>query len=274
MGEYLKPQAPARIVENKPIQNNLSKPPRIGLKINPKDGAALIFIPAGEFIMGSNDGNGDEKPLHKVTLSGYYIYKTPVTVGMYEKFCKETNHPMPPEPDHDGAHFNPNWSKKDHPIVNVSWNDAMAYCQWAGVKLPTEAQWEKAARGTDGRKFPWVGEFDINNLWCSKEKGNDAGGTAPVGSYPSGASPFGVLDMAGNVWQWCADYYDESFYSSRRMEQPNPENNIAGTDGRRVLRGGSWEHVVASNYFRAAARLREGPSHRGADVGFRCALNE
>ena len=113
----------------------------------------MVLTPAGEFLMGEPKTNGQgwvRNPLHKVYLSSYYIYRNLVTVGQYEKFCRAVKRSMPPAPA-----FNQNWEKKDHPIVNVSWDDAMAYCAWAGVQLPTEAQWEKAARGVDGRPYPW-----------------------------------------------------------------------------------------------------------------------
>ncbi|MCW3094831.1 MAG: exported protein of unknown function, partial [Chthonomonadaceae bacterium] len=231
-------------------------------KKNSKDNADMVFIPAGEFTMGSNDSDS-EKPVHTVMLDGYYIYLTPVTVGQYLKFCDETGHARPPAPN-----FNPNWSNRDHPIVNVSYNDALAYCAWAGVKLPTEAQWEKAARGTDGRKFPWGNDFDRSKLWASSKFG-DAGGTKPVGSFPSGASPFGVLDMAGNVWQWCSDWYDPNFYSSRLATERNPENQSVGDQKFRVLRGGSWDSCDPLDFL-SADRHDDVPDDWYNYIGFRC----
>lgn len=138
---------------------------------NPYDGAEMVYVPAGEFTMGSIDYE-PEKPIHKVTLDGYYIYRTPVTVSQYLHFCYITGYrkPLPPT-------FNPNWMYRDHPIVNVSYINALAYCTRARVKLPTEAQWEKAARGTDSRIYPWGNEFDRYNLLCSTTKFGDAGGT-------------------------------------------------------------------------------------------------
>ena len=236
------------------------------LKKNSKDDADMVFIPAGEFTMGDKDFT-TAKP-HTVTLDGYYIYLTPVTVAQYLKFCDETGHSKPTAPS-----FNPNWSKRDHPIVDVSYNDALAYCAWAGVKLPTEAQWEKAARGTDGRQFPWGDAFDTSKLWASKSKVGDAGGTTPVGSFPSGASPFGVLDMAGNVLQWCSDWYDKDFYSSRIATERNAENQSVGDKQNHVLRGGSWFYN-GPNYFRSAFRYNDDysfvPDYRYNSFGFRC----
>ncbi len=209
-----------------------------GSKVNPKDGAEMILIPAGTFTMGDSDQS--DNPPHQVYLDAYYIYKNLVTVGQYKRFCAATSHKMPIAP----SGFNPNWSKDDHPIVKVSWYDAQAYCKWAGTRLPSEAEWEKAARGTDGRKFPWGDQFDMTKLWCSKSKGGDAGGTTSIGKY--GVSPYGLTDMAGNVWQWCEDVYC-------------------------VLRGGSWSNGNA-DYFRCAYRGNDLPNSKWGNFGFRCAV--
>jgi formylglycine-generating enzyme required for sulfatase activity len=226
-------------------------------RINPKDGAVMIYIPAGEFLMGSNDGYNAEKPQHRVYLDGYWIYKYPVTVAQYRKFCRVTGRQEPPPPD---------WGwKDDHPIVNVTWHDAVAYCQWAGVRLPTEAEWEKAARGTDGRKYPWGNEWDGSK--CANSVGtNNLHSTVPVGSYPQGVSPYGVHDMAGNVWEWCSSLYRPYPY---RADDGREEigKNVAGK--RRVLRGGSWDSDVGD--FRAAYRGGSNPGDWWFDVGFRCA---
>lgn len=242
-------------------------------KINPKDGAKMVYIPAGEFLMGDDDLKS-VNPCHTVTLSGYWMYKNLVTVKQYKQFCSETGRQMPDEP---GGHkyfnravpaFNPGWSKENHPIVNVSWNDAVAYAKWAGVSLPTEAQWEKAARGTDGRKFPWGNDFDLSKVWASKAHWGISGGTTSVGRY--GMSLYGCTDMSGNVWQWCADWYDDKFWSSRQAEQSDPVNTVEGERKSRVIRGGSWfdfDPVL----FRAAYRAGDVPSSRTLEVGFRCA---
>ncbi|MBM3241021.1 AAA family ATPase [Candidatus Poribacteria bacterium] len=236
---------------------------------NPIDGAEMVYIPAGEFIMGTSDEQidallkkfpdwsrswfDDEKPQRPVYLDGYWIYKYEVTVAQYRKFCNETGRQMPEAPF---------WGWQDnHPIVYVSWNDAIAYCDWAKVQLPTEAQWEKAARGTDGRTWPWGNEWDGSkcNSW---ESGTQK--TTPVGSYPQGVSPYGLMDMAGNVWEWCADWYDEKYYTSA------PDRNPPGPSSEtwRVLRGGSWfDYPVVA---RAAVRNRDDPGVRGNDRGFRC----
>src|SRR5262249_39269306 len=155
----------------------------------------------------------------------------------------------------------------DHPIVNVSWDDARAYCEWAGGQLPTEAQWEKASRGTDGRQYPWGNPWDSSKCQASRREFADSGGTAMVGSPPRGNSPYGVQDMAGNVWQWCADWYD--YYQSAANR--NPTGPATGTN--HVFRGGSW---FGTNFdeFRAAYRDGNVTDFRDNDVGFRAAAPE
>lgn len=264
----------------------------ITVRTNPKDGAEMVLVPAGEFIVGSTDDQietayqaamkvvkvphsdyTDEGPQHKVFLDGYFIYKTPVTVAQYKKFCAATGRGMPQSPD---------WGwKDDQPIVNVTWDDAKAYCNWAGVLLPTEAQWEKAARGTDGRLYPWGNRWDDKRLQCSKNAPSDARRTAPVGSFPAGASPYGCLDMAGNVWQWCADWYDVDYYKT------SPKRNPTGPDhgNYRVMRGGSWRYGGPITFmFRTADRSRQAPDGGTSirdpeggglwkahdEIGFRC----
>ncbi|MGO8672638.1 MAG: formylglycine-generating enzyme family protein, partial [Capsulimonadaceae bacterium] len=232
-------------------------------RINPADGAEMILIPAGEFIMGSNDPETwmqDSHPAHKVTLDDYYIYKNPVTVAMFVKFCDATGRKMPTKPPWG-------WDKADYPMVNVSWDDAVAYAKWVGAALPTEAQWEKAARGTDGRKYPWGNDWDPAKCRCSSKALGDAGSPIAVGSYPAGASPYGVLDMAGNVWEWCADWYADDTYRIFREREPlGPEKGA-----KRVVRGGSWNNYDEGN-FRCACRTDYLPENRYDRIGFRCAL--
>ena len=237
-------------------------------KINLKDGAEMILIPAGEFLMGSTREQANawllahpdepedwftrENPQHTVYLDAYYIYKNDVTVAQYQKFCAATGHALP-QPPQWGWHEN-------HLIVNVTWDDAKAYANWAGASLPTEAQWEKAARGGDGRIFPW------GNAWDGG-KCNNSYGTSQVGSFAAGASPYGVLDMAGNVWQWCADWCDVNFY--RNSPARNPQGPDTGKA--RVVRGGGWNSSVVPGAFRAACRGWVEPTGRGDGGGFRCA---
>ncbi|MBI1924842.1 SUMF1/EgtB/PvdO family nonheme iron enzyme [Candidatus Poribacteria bacterium] len=252
------------------------QPNQVTESTNPTDGAVMVYIPEGEFLMGTSDeqfnvlfnqfSNGKyswsdweflwfdgDKPQHRVYLDGYWIYKHEVTVAQYRKFCQETGRQMPPAPS---------WGWQDnHPIVNVTWDDAVAYCQWAGVQLPTEAQWEKAARGTDGRIWPW------GNGWDSRNCNSNVSGiekTTPVGSYPLGASPYGLMDMAGNVWEWCADWYDKNYY--RKSPPRNPQGPANGTD--RVVRGGSCYHYLLN--VRVAHRDLHFPDYWNHNGGFRC----
>lgn len=224
-------------------QISVSQGTDLPVKRNQKDNAEMIHIPAGDFLMGDSDQN--DNPRRRVHVAGYWIYKNLVTVGMYRKFCNATNRPMPSAPS-----FDPNWQQDDHPMVDVTWDDTQAYCKWAGVSLPKEAEWEKAARGTDGQKFPWVGDWDASK--CANSVGSSRSGTASVGSYPQGASPYGVLDMAGNAWQWCDDWHDNS-------------------STQRVLRGGSWS-TNDPDRFRCAFRLSYGPGSRFDNDGFRGVL--
>ena len=243
-------------------------------RMNPKDGAEMVYVPAGEFLMGSTDAEIDaafrdasahykivekewytsQGPKRRVCLDGYWIYKNDVTVAQYRMFCQATGRQMPDAPG---------WGwKDDHPIVRVTWADARAYCDWAGAALPTEAQWEKAARGGDGRKYPWGNKWDPGKLWCSV--GEERTSTAPVGTYPAGASPYGALDMAGNVCQWCADWYNKDYYRNGVTNNPNGP----ATGHFRVLRGGSWNDDDGL-LFRSAFRRHGGPSPWLDGDGFR-----
>ncbi|MGO8673392.1 MAG: formylglycine-generating enzyme family protein [Capsulimonadaceae bacterium] len=223
-------------------------------KINPKDGAEMIQIPAGPFQMGDTDQS--DNPVHTVTLSSYYIYKNDVTVAMYKKFCAATGHAMPPAPDWG-------WDKSNYPIVNVTWNDATAYCKWAGVHLPTEAQWEKAARGTDGRQYPWGNDWDPAK--CANSVGTSITSPTPVGSFPAGASPYGAMDMAGNVWNWCSDWYDADYCKGDHGADPTgPDSGDT-----RVLRGGSWSYNPFADIFRASFRNNVTPTFDNNLLGLR-----
>jgi len=221
----------------------------------------LLYVSAGEFLMGSTDADpdafGDEKPQHKVTLAAFWIDHTEVTKDQYQK-CVQAGKCAAPSCSGTGV--------RDHPVVCVSWQDAADYCVWAGRRLPTEAEWEKAARGTDGRKYPWGDEApDCGRLnYWGKDNGC-VGNTAAVGSYPTGASPYGALDMAGNVWEWVADWYDATYYAS------SPAQNPTGPDAGqyRVLRGGSW--FFSQWLVRAALRDRYAPVGSNDHIGFRCA---
>jgi formylglycine-generating enzyme required for sulfatase activity len=197
-----------------------------------KDGAPMVLIPAGEFTMGDNQGSDDEQPARQVYLDAFFMDKFEVTVGMYAMFLKATGIDAPPEwqvmnqPPH-----------QKRPVVNVDWSDANTYCRWAGKRLPTEAEWEKAARGTDGRLYPW-GNDPPDRLRANygKEKWNDHQAVVPVGTLHDGRSPYGIYDMAGNVWEWTGDWYDKNAYKNSPAR--NPKGAASGEY--KVRRGGSW----------------------------------
>lgn len=239
-------------------------------KVNPVDGAEMVYVPAGSFVMGADPSEipdatrkyFENAPRRRVTLSGFWIYKNVVTVAQYRAFCNATGYSMP---------IAPAWGwKDDNPIVDVSWYDAMSYARWAGVALPTEAQWEKAARGSDGRAYPWGNQWDPALCVHSKSNLGDLGGTRKVGSCPGGASPYGVLDMAGNVWQWCADWYDQNYWTTNASRTSDPVNQSTGAMTTRVLRGGSW-YDCDSAAFRSPFRLSStAPRLIYCYIGFRC----
>ncbi|MBN1272960.1 MAG: SUMF1/EgtB/PvdO family nonheme iron enzyme [Candidatus Aminicenantes bacterium] len=218
-----------------------------------------VEVPAGWFKMGDNfnEGGSDEQPVHDVYLNGYYVSKYEVTFEQYDMFCDAAGRI---KPDDEG------WGRGQRPVINVTWHDAKAFCDWLSditgkdIHLPTEAQWEKAARGTDQRRYPW-GNSDPNN---NKANYNDnVGKTMPVGSYPAGVSPYGAHDMAGNVWEWCHDWYDSGYYSSSPSH--NPQGPSSGSD--RVSRGGSWCNYAY--FLRSTYRNSDYLSSSLADVGFR-----
>ena len=233
----------------------------------PADGMEMVYIPAGEFLMGSADSDeqadADEKPQHKVYLDAFWIDQTEVTNAMFETFVwasgysitgADWRHPQGPASSLKGL--------AQHPVVQVSWHDASTYCEWAGGRLPTEAEWEKAARGEDGRIYPWgdaaPGCSLLNYAGCK-------GDATAVGSYPAGASPYGLFDMAGNVWEWVLDWYAGNYYASSPHENPSgPESGEY-----RGLRGGAW--YSGDRDARAANHRRGVPGFRYDNIGFRCA---
>jgi formylglycine-generating enzyme required for sulfatase activity len=244
--------------------------------LSPVDGAEMVKIPAGKFTMG-HAVCYDVKPVHEVTLRDFCIDKYPVSNGQYRKFCDTTGRDYPPDP---GFSMMPDYFTEysDYPAVNVSWDDVRAYCDWAGKRLPTEAEWEKAARGQDSRKYPW-GEAEPDGSQCNfadkrsgmmcADKSVDDGfaRTSPVKQYPAGASPYGVMDMAGNVWEWCNDWYAGDYYEKSPTE--NPKGPDSGSH--RVLRGGSWDSDPEG--LRCAYRSWREPSCRRGLGGFRCAVD-
>ena len=227
-------------------------------QISPKDQMEMVYVPAGEFVMGSESGgNNHEEPIHTVYLDEYWIDKYDVTNAQF-LICVQAG-----ECDEPGGNYFGNNAFEDHPVVFVSWFDAEDYCEWAGRRLPTEAEWEKAARGNNGRTYPW-GE----GISCQKANYNNCTmGTTAVGTYLDGASPYGALDMTGNVWKWVADWYDEDYYSSSPSN--NPQGPSSGTY--RVLRPGSWDTTDWG--IRSTFRLGFLPEVVVNYIGFRCVVS-
>jgi formylglycine-generating enzyme required for sulfatase activity len=234
------------------------------------DGIVMVYIPPGEFSMGSNEYS-DERPPHTVFLDGYWIGKYEVTFAQYDKYCEESGNKKPGDRG---------WGRGNRPVITVSWDEASAYCDWLSnktgleFKLPTEAQWEKSARGSGGRKYPWGDDFprgDSANFadkqssisWADENIDDGYTYTAPVGSYPRGASPYGVHDMAGNVWEWCSDWYDSDYY--KKSPHKNPRGPETGSI--HVVRGGSWGSDAGE--LRSADRRGGRSFDRDVDLGFR-----
>ncbi len=243
----------------------------------------MVWVPAGEFMIGSDEVDEneeamqlgfprpwfeDEHPLRKAFLPGFYIDPYETTQGDYFTFVRATNHP-PPENWPDGQFEN---GMERHPVTHVDWYDANDYCRWAGKRLPTEEEWEKAARGTDGRRYPWGDTFDVHRANISPGSGlNET--TRPVGSFPSGKSPYNLYDMIGNVWEWTDSWY-----------LPYPGSTMRSKDfgmKYRVVRGLSYLSLghypggaynrVLEVYARASTRSYDPPTEKLDDVGFRCA---
>ncbi|MBI4639679.1 MAG: formylglycine-generating enzyme family protein [Candidatus Tectomicrobia bacterium] len=237
----------------------------------------MVLIPAGEFLRGSDDADikqilqlvegaktsdyKDEQPKQKISLDAFYIDKYEVSNAQYQQFLNATQAPKPSYWDRS------NFNKPDYPVVGVNWEEAKAYCEWAKKRLPTEAEWEKAARGTDGRLWPWGNNF--TPLYANthgKEDGYYY--TAPVESFPLGKSPYGVYNMGGNVDEWVADWYDGNYYKSAPKE--NPHGPPSGTQ--KVVRGGSWLNDPDGS--RIANRTVSEPASRDSVLGFRCAKSQ
>lgn len=268
---------------------------------NEMDGAELVYVPKGEFLMGSEDSDAweDEAPEHMVYLDSYRIYKHEVTNSQFAEFVKETNYETYAE-ENGWSRVNQgeNWfvpgaywavpqgqdsnvnGLGNYPVIHVSWSDADAYCHWAGGRLPTEAEWEKAARGTDGITYPWKNDGVTGEKanYCDKNCASDKADvahddgfsySAPVGSYPNGACPSGALDMAGNVFEWVADWYDKEYYSQATYAI-NPQGPSFGSE--KSYRGGSW--VSDKESLRTFSRFAIDPIFTDDKIGFRCVLDE
>ena len=236
----------------------------------PADGMVMVYVPEGKFSMGSNDGIDWDQPVHDVTLDAYWFDQTEVTNGMVA-LCVQAGACQPPSDlssyTHPGYYGDSQFA--DYPVINVSWNDAQAYCAWAGARLPTEAEWEKAALGETGLAYPWGNAYpdcSLANFWGSNGADACVGDMSAVGSYPAGASPYGALDMAGNVLEWVADWGSKTYYGS--SPSSNPTGPAAGDE--RMLRGGAW--VTDETVIRSSHRIWLPPDKHYNYVGFRCAL--
>ncbi|MFO0708090.1 MAG: SUMF1/EgtB/PvdO family nonheme iron enzyme [Nitrospira sp.] len=231
------------------------------------DSVPMVTIPAGSFLMGNPEGTGrpDEWPQRSVYLDAFAIDEVEVTNERYLTFVATTGHRNPPNPYRTG----PLTSIKgieQLPVVQTTWYDAKAYCSWAKKRLPTEAEWEKAARGTDGRRFPWGNDPASLKFANFEREWEDDKTLYPVGSLPEGDSPYGVKDMAGNAREWVADWYDADYYKHA------PDRNPQGPDKKgvvRSIRGGSWHSPVAD--ITTSARGRGGFALQTHGTGFRCA---
>ncbi len=263
------------------------------VKTNLKDGLKYVLIPPGSFEMGCSAGDSecdaDEKPAHQVTITkGFWLGQTVVTVGAYKRFAAATGRPMPPEPTFLGRPLNPAWGDDAMPIVDVTWDDAQAYCRWAGVRLPTEAEWEYAARaGSTAARYGDLDEIalygdnsgsqrvDSATIWkeglANYVQRLNENGNGPHDVGLKRANGFGLYDMLGNVWEWVNDRYEENYYQNSPSQDPRGP----ASGSYRVLRGGSWYNFT--RVVRVSGRDRFIPGVGGvpgpaySSGGFRCA---
>ena len=234
-----------------------------------KDGAEMVFIPEGSFIMGTDDGNAltSSRPAHEVTLRDYWIDRYEVSNAQYAECVKAKFCTLPKEltsGTRDDYYKNSDYA--NYPVIHVNHQQASAYCEWAGKRLPTEAEWEKAARGEQGFLYPWGNNLpdeipaQINRF--------QSGDTAPVDSFPEGASPYGIFNMEGNVWEWTADQFDEFWYSSSPSDNPKASFGINDY----VIRGFSWAYPFSR--YEITIRNAFYILNHTYDLGFRCAYSE
>ena len=270
-------------------------------KVWAKDAMTIVYVPAGEFLLGSADSDldarEDEKPQQSIYLDAFWVDRTEVSVAQFQDFVNQTGYVTEAEAEQNGGGIvyapdpvgerSASWklpqgggaapATERQPVVQVSRNDARAYCEWAGRRLPTEAEWDKAARGTEGWVYPWGNTFDRRRLnfcdrrcgaaWRTSDYDDTFARTSPVGLFPAGASPYDALDMSGNVWEWVNDFYD--FRGYYRFPTANPPGVEAGTE--HVARGGSW--IDPPDRVRAGARFALAPDARNDVTGFRCAVS-
>lgn len=276
------PIQPTEVPKNSPAENvtqaaesssdeQLEDPESIETK-EPDSGSAgvrdvdrmeILYVPGGNFEMGTTELTYT-KPVRTVDVNGFYIDKYEVTNGQYRECVSEGACQFGGDnTSNTEEHYYDNPVFANHPVININWYEARDYCKWVGGDLPTEAQWEKAARGTDGRRYPW-GDFEPN-----KSKANynqNEGDTMSVGSYSQNVSPYGAMDMAGNVWEWTLDWYADSYNPS---DTDNPSGPTAGQF--RTIRGGCWYYEAT--FIRSAHRSKQNPLYRYYNVGFRCVTN-
>jgi formylglycine-generating enzyme required for sulfatase activity len=247
---------------------SITPSPTLGVgssQVSEVDGMLLLYVPEGPFEMGSEGGYSDERPVHTVTLSAFWVDETEVTNGMYA-LCVQAGVCAAPRRKSSNLidYYYGFEGYINYPVIFISWQDASNYCSWAGRRLPTEAQWEKAARGTDGRIYPWGSVPPDAALVNFDHNINDV---TPVGAYPEGKSPYGAFDLAGNVMEWTADWYGEDYYTlSSALNPQGPE-----TGRHRVVRGGSWTGNATG--VRSAHRFIQDPENPVFDLGFRCVMD-
>ena len=230
-------------------------------RTNAKDGSTLAFVPGGEFLMGNEDYS-NEAPPHRVQLDPYWISHTEISNSRYRRFQLETDH-------HPADFVNDElYNGDDQPIVGVDHADTVAYCRWAGGRLPTEAEWELAARGTDGRNYPWGNDGPDHGRAVHGLVYGKGGKAAPVGSHPGDVSPFGVMDMAGNVSEWCSDWA-APYEADSGKPQVNPSGAVQGTS--RIMRGGCW--VFHEESLRTTARFFSVPHQRVSFASIRLVID-
>ncbi len=234
-----------------------------------KDGAEMVFIPAGSFIMGTDDVNAltSSRPAHEVTLRDYWIDRYEVSNAQYAA-CVKAKYCSEPKEISSGTR-NDYYKSEDYanyPVIHINHYQAAAYCEWAGKRLPTEAEWEKAARGEQGFLYPWGN--DLPDEIPAQINRFQSGDTAPVDSFPEGASPYGVFNMEGNVWEWTADQFDEFWYSSSPSDNPKASFGINDF----VIRGFSWAYPFSR--YEITIRNAFYSLNHTYDLGFRCAYSE